>query len=247
MITRLPAAALAAAATLTLLSTATAAHATPVKGAPELTHNALYKTAKLPKVGCALKKGTTAASTRKYVTTLVGCLNKAWKPAIKDFTPVEVQFKESGDKSSCSTGMEVSGSFSEICATAIRVRLADDWIKAKDDRKVFTSVVRTWGGVVTGQTGIGRAWWALENGAVETVMDEHNRRYYLQLDCFFGVSAKSLGRVVKDWKPVLGIPDIWKNRFHGKTANRLTWVRAGYETGGPKACNTWKASSAKVA
>ncbi|MFD2352399.1 hypothetical protein ACFSTC_28645 [Nonomuraea ferruginea] len=74
MIIRLSA---AVAAGVVLLSGA--AHADPVKGAPELTHNALYKAAKLPKVSCGAAKGTTAASTRTYITKLVGCLNKAWK------------------------------------------------------------------------------------------------------------------------------------------------------------------------
>ncbi|MFG1704142.1 hypothetical protein ACFLIM_13215 [Nonomuraea sp. M3C6] len=234
------------AAGLALLS-GTAAHAEPVKGAPELTHNELYQAAKLPKVACKLNKGTSSASTRKYITKLVGCLNTAWKPAIKDFVPVKVTFKESGDKQSCSTGLDVSGSFSEICATTIRVRLTNDWIKAKNDLTVFTSIVRTWSGVVTGQTGIGEAWWALENGASESVMNEQNRRFYLQTDCFGGVSAKALGRVVKDWKPVIKIPDFWKNRFQGKTANRLYWFEKGYKAGKPGACNTWTAGSSKVA
>jgi hypothetical protein len=223
------------------------AHAGPVKGAPELTHNALYKAAKLPKVSCKLSKGTSKASATKYVTKLVGCLNSAWKPAIADFQPVTVAFKEADDKRSCSTGMDVSASFSEICGTTISVRLADDWIKAKDDLKVFTSITRTWGGVVTGQSGIGRAWWALENDATESAMNEQNRRYYLQLDCFTGVSAKSLGRVVKDWKPVIKVKEFWPNRFHAKPANRLSWIEKGYGSGRPGSCNTWTASSARVA
>ncbi|MEV0383741.1 hypothetical protein [Nonomuraea sp. NPDC050643] len=233
------------AAALTVFTTT--AHAEPVKGAPDLTHNALYKAAKLPKVPCKPVKGTSLASTKNYVTKLVDCLNRAWKPVIKDFRPVKVKFKDAADKQSCSTGLDLSGSFSEICATTINVRVASDWIKAKDDLKVFTSIVRTWSSVVTGQTGIGQAWWALENGASEAVMDEHNRRYYLQIDCFTGVSAKSLGRVVKDWKSVTRIPEFWKNRFHGTAANRLRWSEQGYKAGRPGACNTWTASSAKVA
>ncbi|GGO83272.1 hypothetical protein [Nonomuraea cavernae] len=221
--------------------------AEPVKGAPELTHNALYKAAKLPKVACKLNKGTSRASTKKYVTKLVGCLNTAWKPAIKDFVPVKVVFKDADDKESCSTGLDVRGSFSEICTTEIRVRLADDWIRAKSDLTVFTSIARTWGGVVTGQTGIGEAWWGLENGASEPVMNEQNRRYYLQIDCFLAVSAKGVGRQVKDWKPVVKVPDFWKNKFHGKTGNRLYWLDKGYKAGRPGACNTWSASSSKVA
>ncbi|WP_219463924.1 hypothetical protein [Nonomuraea rhizosphaerae] len=221
--------------------------AEPVKGAPELTHNALYKAARLPSVACKLSKGTSGASTRKYITKLVGCLNKAWKPAIKDFVPVPVVFKDAGDKQSCSTGLEVRGSFAEICAKDIRVRLADDWIRARSDLAVFTSITRTWGGVVSGQTGIGQAWWAMENGASESVMNEQNRRYYLQLDCFLGVSAKAVGRQVKDWRPVVKVPEFWKNRFHGKPGNRLYWLDKGYRAGKPGACNTWTASSSKVA
>ncbi|MGP4100854.1 hypothetical protein [Nonomuraea sp. KM90] len=223
------------------------ASAEPVKGAPELTHNEVYKAAKLPKVSCKLTKGTSKASTQKYVTGLVGCLNKAWKPAIKDFRPVEVVFKDADDKQSCSTGMDVSRSFSEICAVQIKVRLADDWIRAKSDLAVFTSITRTWSSVVTGQTGIGEAWWGLENDRSESMMNEHNRRYYLQIDCFQAVSAKALGRQVKDWKPVVKVPEFWKNRFHGKTANRLYWLEKGYTAGKPGACNTWTAGSAKVA
>ncbi|MCF6471813.1 hypothetical protein FAF44_25965 [Nonomuraea sp. MG754425] len=221
--------------------------AEPVKGAPELTHNALYKAAKLPKVACKLDKGTSSASTRKYITRLVGCLNTAWKPAVKGFVPVKVAFKAADDQESCSTGMDVSGSFAEICATQIRVRVADDWIRAKSDLAVFTSITRTWGSVVTGQSGIGQAWWALENGASEPVMNEQNRRYYLQIDCFLGVSAKAVGRQVKDWKPVAKVPEFWKNRFQGKTGNRLYWLDKGYQAGKPGACNTWTASSSKVA
>ncbi|MFI7130927.1 hypothetical protein ACIBQ1_34925 [Nonomuraea sp. NPDC050153] len=221
--------------------------AAPVKGAPELTHNDLYKAAGLRTAACKLDKGTSAASTRKYITKLVGCLNTAWKPAIKDFTPVKVEFKAADDKESCSTGMDVSGSFSEICTTTIRVRVADDWIKAKNDLAVFTAITRTWGGVVTGQTGIGKAWWGLENDADEAIMNEQNRRYYLQIDCFVGVSAKAVGRAVKDWKPVAKVPVFWKNRYQGKTANRLYWLAKGYKSGKPGACNTWTASSSKVA
>lgn len=227
------------------------ASAEPVTGAPELTGNELYKAAKLPTVACKLTKGTTSASTTTYVTKLVGCLNKAWKPAIKGFQPVKVVFKAADDKQSCSTGLDVSTSFSEICATEIHVRLADDWIKAKTDKKVFTSIVRTWSGVVSGQSGIGQAWYAMQNDASESQMSQQNRRYYLQLDCFMGVSEKALGRQVKDWKPTIRDKDFWesflKNKYSGKPANRLYWLQQGYQAGKPGACNTWKAADSKVA
>ncbi|MFD9950668.1 hypothetical protein ACFWYW_56195 [Nonomuraea sp. NPDC059023] len=226
------------------------AYAGPVTGAPELTRNEIYK-AKVASVGCKLAKGSSASSTKKYVTDLVGCLNKAWKPAIKDFQQVKVTFKEADDKRSCSTGLDVDVSFSEICETEIHVRLAKDWIKAKSDAEVFTSIAKTWSGVVTGQTGIGQAWVAMQNDASDAEMNQQNRRYYLQLDCFMGVSAKALRRVVKDWKPTAKSKLFWenflKNKYSGKTSNRLYWLEQGYKTGKPAACNTWKASESKVA
>lgn len=48
---------------LLIPGTATAS-AYPVKGAPELTHNALYKTAKVPTAKCELTKGTKAPSSK---------------------------------------------------------------------------------------------------------------------------------------------------------------------------------------
>ncbi|MFI6817266.1 hypothetical protein ACIBG7_33050 [Nonomuraea sp. NPDC050328] len=227
-----------------------AAHAEPITGAPELTHNDLYK-AKPAGVRCALTKGTSASSTKKYITDLVGCLNKAWKPAIKDFRQVQVTFKEADDKQSCSTGLDIDASFSEICQTELHVRLAGDWIKAKSDVAVFTSITRTWSGVVAGQTGIGQAWWALQNSADEAEMNQQNRRYYLQLDCFMGVSAKALRRVVKDWRPTAKGKLFWesflKNKYSGTSTNRLYWLEQGYKSGKPGSCNTWKAPDPKVA
>lgn len=242
-------------ATLVLFSgagTAAAAAAVPIKGAPELTNNALYKVGKLSKISCKGTKGTTRASTTKYAKKLIGCLNAAWKPAIKDFTPVEVKFRGADDKESCSSGLEVASSIAEICGQAVEIRLADDWIKAKDDLAMWVGITSMYSGVVLGQTGIGQAWWSLPNSGEESEMKEQNRRFYLQDDCLAGVSLKSLGRTVKDWKPVLGLthPDEF-DRFYkrslAKPANRIYWFKKGYQAGGPGACNTWKAPSSKVA
>lgn len=242
---------LAAATAAGVVALSGAAWAAPVQGAPELTHNDLYKAAKLPKVSCGAAKGRTAASTKKYITRLVGCLNKAWQPAIEDFRPVEVTFKEKSDRRACGSGMDVRESFAEICGTVISVRLADDWIKAKNDEKILASITRTWSGVVTGQAGIGRAWWALQSGGSEKVMKEQNRRYALQTQCFQAVSVKSLGRTVKNWPAFYdaGQPKVYAqySKNDGKTANRVYWAKQGHKSGKPGACNTWRAPSAKVA
>ncbi|GAA1021383.1 hypothetical protein Aple_060370 [Acrocarpospora pleiomorpha] len=225
-----------------------AAHAYPVKGAPTLTHNKLYKEGALPKVSCKPAKGTTKSSTEKYVKKLVSCLNSAWKGVIDGFQPVRVVFKT--DKESCASGMDIAGSFAEICGQTIQVRLASDWVKAKSDMNAFAAVTRVWSGVVQGQTGIGQAWWALEHDRSGDEVDEQTRRFYLQADCLAGASAKSLGRKVKDFKPLIAgmEPREYAGyKWNGKPTNRLYWTKKGYQAGRPGACNTWTASSAKVA
>ncbi|NRQ31119.1 hypothetical protein HII36_04620 [Nonomuraea sp. NN258] len=237
-----------AAAGLVLFSGA--AVADPVTGAPELTHNELYKAGKLPKVRCKVAKGTSRSSAAKYATKLVSCLNTAWKSKIKDFVPVEVKIKASDDKKACSSGMDIAGSFAEICFRAIEVRLAADWIKAKDDLAMFSAITKSWSGVVLGQTGIGQAYWALGSDGSESESREQTRRFSLQGDCLAGASMKSLGRVIKDWKPLVASvepPEYGRFKWQGKQANRVYWFKQGYQAGGPAACNTWKASSAKVA
>ncbi|MFG1947154.1 hypothetical protein [Nonomuraea sp. NPDC048826] len=122
--------------------------------------------------------------------------------------------------------------------------------REKDD-KILSSITRTWSGVVTGQTGNGQAWWALQNDGSEKTMKEQNRRYALQSECLQAVSVKSLGKTVKDWPAFLASsrPKAYArfDKSDGKTASRVYWARQGYKTGKPGSCNTWKAPSAKVA
>ncbi|TKK89235.1 hypothetical protein FDA94_09845 [Herbidospora galbida] len=243
MITRL----LATTATGLFLISGTA-HAAPVKGQPTLTHNAIYKKGVLPKVSCKAVKGTTRASTEKYVRKLVSCLNTAWKGTIDGFQQVAVTFKS--DKESCSTGVKIAGSYSEICGQTIEVRLADDWIKAKNDVHVFGALMREWSGVVQGQTGIGRAYWNMPNDRTGEDMAEQRHRFYLQADCLAGVSAKTLGRKITDFKPfIAGMEprEYARYKWNGSPANRLHWTKKGYQAGKPGACNTWTASAPKVA
>ncbi|GIH26208.1 hypothetical protein Aph01nite_45180 [Acrocarpospora phusangensis] len=231
-----------------LVTVSGTAHAHPVKGEPTLTHNKIYKKPALPKTTCKPAKGTSKSSTEKYVKKLVSCLNTAWKGTIDGFQPVKVMFTT--EKESCSSGMDIAGSYATICGTVIRVRLADDWIKAKSDLKAFAVITRTWSGVVQGQTGIGQAWWRMDNDPSGDEVDEQTHRFYLQADCFAGVSAKSLGRKIKDFKALIAgmePPEYGYLKYNGKPANRVYWLKKGYQAGRAGACNTWTAGSPKVA
>ncbi|WP_157556128.1 hypothetical protein [Herbidospora yilanensis] len=230
-----------------LVLTTGAAHFAPIKGEPTLTANPIYKKAALPKVSCKAVKGTTKSSTEKYIQKVVSCLNTAWKGAIDDFQPVKVIFKK--DAGSCSGSSGVKGSYAEICYTSIQVRLADDWIKARSDEKVFAALIRTWNGVVQGMTGIAEAYWALPNDRTGEDVAEQTHRYFLQGDCLAGISARSLGRKITDFSKVIAVmepKELARLKHNGKPANRVFWMKKGYQSGKPGACNTWTASASKV-
>jgi hypothetical protein len=226
------------------------AAADPVIGAPELTHNELYKKGRLAKIKCSLDKGTSKASTEKYVKNLVGCLNKAWGPLIPEYEDVDVKFLKN-PKGTC-TGVEFKDSFIDLCYD-VDVRLANDWIKAKDDLAIQIQFAGAFAGVIQGQTGIGRAYSALPNDGDEKLLDEHRRRFGYQQDCLAGATMKALGRTAKNWKPLLRaeapnpVDEGYRKHWHSKvTKNELHWFTQGYQAGSPKACNTWKAAESTV-
>ncbi|MBG0816085.1 hypothetical protein [Planomonospora sp. ID82291] len=242
-------AATAAGAAVLLFSGTAAASSYPIQGASELTHNPLYEHGRLPSVPCKAVKGASKASTTKWITTVVGCLNSAWAKSVKDFSPVRVEVKAKARRGVCLSGMEISGSFANPCYSTIDVQLGPDWIKATSETAVLIEITRAYAKIIQAQTGISSAWWALPSSGIEAEMDEQTYRYFLQSDCLTGVSMKVLGRTAGNWKPLLDAetPEEY-DRFdwYGKPANRVHWFEQGYRAGGPKACNTWKAPSSKV-
>jgi predicted metalloprotease len=233
-----------------LFAGTTAASAGPIVGVPELTHNPLYKQGRLPAISCKATKGTTKASTTKYLNKVVGCLNSAWRKTIKDFVPASVDVKTNIKSGLCFTGLQVSGSFASSCSGLIQVQLGSDWINAKSDQAILVEVTRAYAGFIQGQTGIGKAWWALPTRDEKDGGKEQTHRYYLQADCLGGVSMKVLGRSARNWKPLLAAEtpkEYGRFNWYGKPANRLHWFDQGYKSQGPSACNTWKAPSSKVA
>ncbi|MBG0829047.1 hypothetical protein HS041_14845 [Planomonospora sp. ID67723] len=232
-----------------LLSGTAAASAYPIQGAPELTHNPLYKQGRLPSISCKAAKGTSRASTTKYIKKIIGCLNSAWSKTVEDFAPAEADVESTIELKSCLSGMEISGSIAVPCYGSIVVQLRSDWIKAKSDTAILVELTRAYGRLIQAETGISKAWWALPSSGVEAEMNEQTYRFYLQTDCLVGVSMKALGRSAGNWEPLLGAEtprEYDRFNWYGKRANRLYWFKQGYTSGGPGACNTWKASSAKV-
>lgn len=251
MKTRLAAAVIGACA---LITTGTA-HATADPLA-ELTPNPLYKAGKLT-ASCAkgLTKGTTKASTTKYLTALVGCMNTAWVPRLKaaGFAPNKVAIAF-GASNPCASGDEEKTKTSTVlyCRRIVHVELRSDWIKARDDLKVLPEISWAYARHITWSAGIDEAAFALPEDVAEA--GEQMRRRALQVDCLNGVFLKGVWtaqkRTSSAWKALVsGVKkdEMSKLGWFGKAGSRVYWLNAGFATANPASCNTWKAPSAKVA
>ncbi|MFI6324503.1 hypothetical protein ACIBG8_43745 [Nonomuraea sp. NPDC050556] len=247
---RLAVAALGACALFT--PTAAGATAEPLS---ELTHNPLYKAGKVT-ASCAkgLTKGTTRASTTKYLKGLVGCMNTAWAPRFKAAgLPFREVNADLGDRNSCGESREVKSTESSAmaCGDSVQILLKSDWIKAADDRAILPAVTYAYSKHLGGMAGIEEAAFALPNDVMED--NEQNHRRFLQWDCFGGVFMKVVWttqkRPASEWKALVnGVKksEMSKLGWYGKPASRAYWLNAGFATANSASCNTWKAPKSKV-
>lgn len=221
----------------------------------ELTHNPLYTAGKVT-ASCAkgLTKGTTRASSTKYLKGLVGCMNTAWAPRFKAAgLPFREVYADLGDRNSCGESREIKSTESTAmtCGGSVQIQLKSDWIKAADDRAILPAVAWAYSKYLGGLAGIEEAAFALPNDVMEN--DEQNHRRFLQWDCLGGVFMKGLWTAQKrpssQWKALVnGVKksEMSKLGWYGKPASRAYWLNSGFATANPASCNTWKAPKSKV-
>ncbi|MEU7746687.1 neutral zinc metallopeptidase [Nonomuraea sp. NPDC049158] len=253
----------AVAAVPILLFTGTAeAAAFPVKDAPDLTNNKLYKAGKLAKPKCAkLVKGTTRASVEKYLSGLVGCMNTAWAGKLKrpafdfDYQEATIEVESTFAERVCGSWGKAKGSAVLYCYRKLQVQLKSDWVKNASDLPILAEMSREFSLHVMGHVDINEAFSNLKSESNAENREQY-RRYALQSDCLGGVFLKSIwagqGRTAKDWKQLLAyIEGSLKvagpqNAWYGKASSRSYWFDQGFSQADPASCNTWKAPSAKV-
>jgi predicted metalloprotease len=230
----------------------------------ELAKNPIYRVGRLSASRCPQPKQrpTTLANARAFYTELLGCLNKAWAPAIRKsgftFTPPKLVVVNGQSPSS---PCDVTDSTAYYCDNDTIYIDASydiaDWAKYGDDRvlALMTMILgHEYGHHVQRLTGIlrGVGQWDLHLNGVDLALQE-SRRLELQANCFSGVYLGA----DQDWYPVTDsyLTDwqavvrsfIDPKRDHGSTENAGNWSIAGYDAADPKACNTFTAAAPFVA
>ncbi|MFG1945261.1 neutral zinc metallopeptidase [Nonomuraea sp. NPDC048826] len=249
-----------AAVTLPLSGTAANAAVDPIDS-PELTKNELYAAGPLPRTKCAEKRLRPGdkKQARAYVSAVVACLDKTWgrhlAKAGVDFAKLRVKHYSRIPKKYC--GMDVGKEDAQIwyCdrTKTLAVQVGKSWLEETDDLWLFQLTSAMYGMHVQQLTGITDAH-NDEPYDGEAELREQSRRANLQTECLAGAFLKSVwplkGRNSRDFRELLSLMrgDGRKDeRWLGKTANVRAWIKRGFATGDPKSCNTWSASSSRVA
>ncbi|MEU6718894.1 neutral zinc metallopeptidase [Nonomuraea sp. NPDC046802] len=254
-------AALAVALTAPLAGTAAAESAAyPVKD-PKLNANPLYKAGTLPTTACEeppVKKNDRKLA-RAYFDAVVACLETTWKKHLTDaglpYQKVRVKHVDKFPKKYCGYTPEREDSQSWYCDKnrTMAVQIGKSWLKEPSDLWLFYIATSLYGYHVQNLVGIADAYDAVPYDT-KAELHEQSRRYALQSDCFAGAFAKSVwplkGRTAKDWNYLVSLvdgdgPD--DERVLGKASSARAWIKRGFAGGDPGSCNTWAASSSKVA
>lgn len=227
----------------------------------ELAKNPLYRVGKLPASRCPEPQHapTSLASDRAYYTEFLGCLNKAWAPAIRkagfSFQPPKLVVTEGR---SASSPCEYTDGLAYYCDGTIYMDAATDIAYYKENQErtriwMAFNFAHEYGHHVQAMTGILKAWYdrGVTLNGVDAALEE-SRRAELQASCLAGVYLGA----DRDWFPITG---DWADEYdylvhhtrdperdHGKRANHGQWSIAGLDAADPAACNTYLAASPLV-
>ncbi|MBG0814224.1 hypothetical protein [Planomonospora sp. ID82291] len=247
--------------TAVLIPGTAGALAHPVRDTPELTGNSLYGSGKLTSSACSGGALSTesSADAKRTLHALWQCMNTSWS---RHFARAGLRFEPARlvvltkPARFCDSDWE-KGTHSSYCAeTKTAVVLVDKkyYLRTREIYHVqFVAGLHS--RHLQELTGIAAAFDALPSGG-KSELSEQYRRYSLQQDClagaFLGSVWKTVGRGGEGWPALLDLmkangDEVREGRYNGKGKNIAHWLDRGFKSGDPGSCNTWKASSARVA
>jgi predicted metalloprotease len=229
----------------------------------ELTGNRLYESRPLPRRACSVPglKKDDPKSTAKHLRAWLGCLDRAWRPVLKDAklpsAAPKARFITDPGTAACGTDWQEVG-VAQYCDKTIVIYLQDSIFKRPDRLFLLYVAAYEYGNHIQALSGIAKAADRLKGSAESAQESEYLRRYNLQAGCFAGAFIgsvwKSLHRPSSDWREFLDLvrrtgDDVRsvEDRWHGKGASIVYWVNRGFTKPSPGRCNTWTAAGKLVA
>lgn len=203
-------------------------------------------------------KANDRASVKAYLGGIVECLDATWEQHLTGaglpFKKIQVKHVTKAPKKWCgfSTGKNDSQAYYCAANNTLMIQLGRSWLRDPHDLWLAYLASSMYGLHVQELVGVHAAYRKLSYRNTSEDM-EQTRRLSLQAECLGGAFLKSVWpldeRNSRDWQQLVGYMegDSGKERWYGKTSSIKAWLRAGYATGDPGSCNTWTASSTKVA
>ncbi|MFF3444747.1 hypothetical protein [Streptosporangium sp. NPDC002721] len=234
----------------------------PVRGVPVLTDNGLYRGGEIKPSKCpggALSIESTAAA-KRTLAALWRCLNTSWsahaKRARLPFAPARlVVLTKPARFCGKSWSKDLIARYCPATKTAA-ILVNDKYYLRTREIYHFQHVAGIYGTHLQHVNGMERGFEALPSRN-QAERFEKERRWSLQARCLGGVFLGSVwetaGEGSEGWPALLelvkanGDHNSKTRRHFGKGGNIVHWLDRGFRSGDPGSCNTWKASSARVA
>ncbi|MBG0828260.1 neutral zinc metallopeptidase [Planomonospora sp. ID67723] len=234
----------------------------PVKDAPLLTHNPLYKGGVFKQVACEEPEiEDSRASVKRYTLAIVRCLDRVWSAELRRrglaFRKPVVRFVSEKGRACGKKWPEDTIAIYCRSERSLNFPIGSDLLDDESDLFLLTVVAHEYAHHVQSLSGItkGNQRLAYRN---KKELNEQYRRQELQAECLTGVFTgsvwESLARTAGDWRLLLASQRMTGDdyveggvRDHGKGANIVYWMDRGFRAVSPSACNTWTAASARVA
>ncbi|MFI6483004.1 neutral zinc metallopeptidase [Nonomuraea sp. NPDC050663] len=223
---------------------------------PELTGNALYTYGPLPESECVEKPidPNNVSAAKTYLRGLFSCLDSTWGQYLAangaESDPIKVVFVKKLPKKWCgiTTGKDDSQFWYCDKTKTVIFQLGKSWLDYPEDLWLFYMAASSYAFHVQNLVGIAEGFdRAPYKGKAE--LNEQFRRLNLQVNCLSGAFLKSVwplkGRDGGDLKEFYGLFD--DDPDYGKKRSQLYWLKEGFSNADPGDCNTWSASSSRVA
>ncbi|MEO3854739.1 neutral zinc metallopeptidase [Acrocarpospora sp. B8E8] len=252
---------LVAACALSLPLFSGTANAYPVKDRT-LTHNKLYRSGLITPTECAfdpIHQRNNVPASKVYVQSLLKCFNTIWadhaKKARLPFAKARVAFTLKPQRF-CGSAWE-AGTAARYCYRERRFMVLLDKSALNDpwSLDLMHTVAHEYGHHVQHLGGMIKASHGLPSRG-RSELNEQSRRLELQAECLSGALISSIWTSAKrfpnDWENLLGTAQSGGDEYHkvhdhGKGRNIAYWLDRGFQSLSLSECNTWTASSSKVA
>ncbi|MFC5264702.1 neutral zinc metallopeptidase [Kribbella qitaiheensis] len=230
-----------------------------------LLRNNIYSAGEVSTVRCDLPTGLlgSKAAVVRYITVMITCLDKAWRPLIVRsayFEPVQVHTFNRKSTSPCGPGRD--GVVAFYCASNHGIYL--DWTAYVVESRsrllgsqitLINATAHEYGHHVQELAGIMPYYAARYYRTTGAARLENSRRMELQASCFatafFGANQQSLnlrGARLEELRLGRGGDEDYPGtpRDHGSASSIRIWEPAGFKSSSPGSCNTWAASAKRV-